>query len=183
MMLRQEAALDRSIDRKVRILLRLRKELSSPPVAPGGQDDDARKKNVDEALDSAIVSDDSQRVETVENLKVTDQCGNVYENKGSACSSPAQSGNVAENKGGRQYVVGGRWGRAGRRRHSSRCPELRLIMGNSLGGLLLRFALCVLPFDLLLSSASARTRQRAKGKTQKAKPPHTTYHLPHTVGR
>jgi hypothetical protein len=38
MMLRQEAALDRSIDRKVRILLRLRKESANLPTAPAGQD-------------------------------------------------------------------------------------------------------------------------------------------------
>jgi hypothetical protein len=58
-------------------------------------------------------------------LKVNDRCGNVYENKGSAFSSPWRSGNVIENegsyalksgnvidkKGGRWWVVGGRWGK------------------------------------------------------------------------
>ncbi len=40
MMLRQEAALDHSIDRKVRILLRLRKDAADLPVAPASQDQD-----------------------------------------------------------------------------------------------------------------------------------------------
>ena len=58
MMLRQEAALDRSIDRKVGILLRLRKELTNPPITPTGQDDGGRTENIEEAFDSDIVSDD-----------------------------------------------------------------------------------------------------------------------------
>ena len=77
MMLRQEAALDRSIDRKVRILLRLRKESANLPIAPAGQDDGARVGNVEEVLDSDIVSDTSQGVEMVEDSKMNEQCGNV----------------------------------------------------------------------------------------------------------
>jgi len=135
MMLRQEAALDRSIDRKVRILLRLRKEFTDLPVAPAGQDDSGRMKNVEKALESDISSensqseeltnfpvapagqddgarmeniegtlendissDNSQGVEAVENIKMKEQRGNVYENKGPACSGPGQSGNVIENE-------------------------------------------------------------------------------------
>jgi hypothetical protein len=60
MMLRQEAALDRSIDRKVRILLRLRKESANLPIAPAGQDDGGRMENIEEALESDIQSDNSQ---------------------------------------------------------------------------------------------------------------------------
>jgi hypothetical protein len=63
MMLRQEAALDRSIDRKVRILLRLRKEFANPPVAPAGQDDGARMENIEEALGSDMSSQNSQSEE------------------------------------------------------------------------------------------------------------------------
>ena len=63
MMLRQEAALDRSIDRKVRILLRLRKESTNPPVAPAGQDDGAGMGNIEESLDSDISSLNSQSEE------------------------------------------------------------------------------------------------------------------------
>ena len=43
MMLRQEAALDRSIDRKVRILLKLREESNNPPIALPGQTDGSEK--------------------------------------------------------------------------------------------------------------------------------------------
>ena len=82
MMLRQEAALDRSIDRKVRILLRLRKESTNLPIAPPGQDDGARMENIEEVLESDIMSDNSQGVEAVEDLKMNERCGNVIENKG-----------------------------------------------------------------------------------------------------
>jgi hypothetical protein len=99
MMLRQEAALDRSIDRKVRILLRLRKESSNLPVAPPVQDDGGRMENVEKALESDISSENSQSVEAAENLKMKEQSWNVYENKGPDLSSPGRSGNVVENKG------------------------------------------------------------------------------------
>jgi hypothetical protein len=98
MMLRQEAALDRSIDRKVRILLRLRKESTNLPVDPPGQDDGARTENNEGATDSDIVSDSSQAVETVENLKVKERRGNVTENKALHFLESERSGNVAENK-------------------------------------------------------------------------------------
>ena len=82
MLLRQEGALDRSIDRKVGILVRLRKELPDLPTAPAGQDEGARMGNDEEVTDSDIVSDDSQGVEVVEDTKMTERRGNVYENKG-----------------------------------------------------------------------------------------------------
>jgi DNA-binding transcriptional MerR regulator len=99
MMLRQEGALDRSIDRKVRILLRLRKESSNLPIPPAGQDVGAGMENLEEAFDSDIVSEDSQGVGTVEDIKLKERSGNVVENKGPAFSGPEQSGNVVENKG------------------------------------------------------------------------------------
>jgi hypothetical protein len=68
----------------VRILLRLRKESTNLPLAPPGQDDGGRMGNIEEALDSDIVSDKSESVEAVEDLKVKEQYGNVTENKGSA---------------------------------------------------------------------------------------------------
>jgi hypothetical protein len=57
---------------------------------------------------------ENQRLGT---LKVSDQYGNVYENKGPALSSPASSGNVYENKGSYALKTGmllkikvvGRW--------------------------------------------------------------------------
>jgi hypothetical protein len=59
-MLRQEAALDRSIDRKVRILLRLRTEFTTLPIAPPGQDNGAGVESIEEAPGSDNSSDDSQ---------------------------------------------------------------------------------------------------------------------------
>jgi hypothetical protein len=104
MMLRQEAALDRSIDRKVRILLRLRKELTNPPTAPSGQDDGARMENTEEALDSDSKSDTSHSVEAVGNLKIRERCGNAIENKGSLWKSVVSAGNPYENKA--SYSIG-----------------------------------------------------------------------------
>ncbi|MGD0456797.1 MAG: hypothetical protein ABSC21_03525 [Terriglobia bacterium] len=98
MMLRQEGALDRSIDRKVRILWRLRKEFTNLPTAPAGQDDGARMENIEDIPEGDIVSENSQSVETVEDLKMKERCRNVVENKGSAFSIPGQGGNVVENK-------------------------------------------------------------------------------------
>jgi hypothetical protein len=80
MMLRQEGALDRSIDRKVRILLRLRKEFANLPIAPAGQDDGARMENMEEIADSDISPENSRSVETVENLKMKERSGNVIDN-------------------------------------------------------------------------------------------------------
>jgi len=82
MMLRQEAALDRSIDRKVRILLRLRKESTNLPIAPAGRDDGGRMENIEEIPNSDIASDNSQSVGTVGDLKLSERRANVIENKG-----------------------------------------------------------------------------------------------------
>ena len=106
MMLRQEAALDRSIDRKVRILLRLRKESTNLPIAPAGQDDGARMGNMEELLGSDILPENSQGAETVENSKMKERCGNVIENKGSRFENRQQSGNVTQNKGSYALIAG-----------------------------------------------------------------------------
>ena len=98
MMLRQEAALDRSIDRKVRILLRLRKEFTNLPTTPAGQNDGTRMENVEEAFDSDISPDNSQGVETVEDIKLKDRSGDVIENKGPGLEDRQVSGNVIEKK-------------------------------------------------------------------------------------
>jgi hypothetical protein len=98
MMLRQEGALDRSIDRKVRILLRLRKESTNLPTAPASQEDGARMENTEEVTDSDSMSHTSQGVETLEDSKLKERCGNVYENNGSALKTPHGSGNVIESK-------------------------------------------------------------------------------------
>jgi hypothetical protein len=91
MMLRQEAALDRSIDRKVRILLRLRKEFTDLPVAPG-QDNGGRMENMEEAPDSDIMPATTQSVEAVEDTKMRDQCRNVHENKGPLWKTAGEAG-------------------------------------------------------------------------------------------
>jgi hypothetical protein len=97
-MLRQEAALDRSIDRKVRILLRLRKESANLPIAPPSQDDGPGMENIREIIDSDLLSEHIQGVEAVEDSKLNEQHGNVYENKGPALRGPRPTGNTAENK-------------------------------------------------------------------------------------
>jgi hypothetical protein len=91
MMLRQEAALDRSIDRKVRILLRLRKEFTDLPVAPG-QDNGGRMENMEEAPDTDIMPATTQSVEAVEDTKMRDQCRNVHENKGPLWKTAGEAG-------------------------------------------------------------------------------------------
>ena len=106
MMLRQEAALDRSIDRKVRILLRLRKELTNPPVAPPDRGDGPTVGNMEEIFDSDIASDNSQSARAVEDLKLSEQHGNVYENKGSRFEHREQSRNTTQNKGSYTLIAG-----------------------------------------------------------------------------
>jgi hypothetical protein len=98
MMLCQEGALDRSIDRKVSILLRLRKEAANRAIAPPAQDDGPRVGSIEEIVDSDISSDNSQSVGAVKDLKLNDQCGNVIENKGSRLEDRKKSGNGAENE-------------------------------------------------------------------------------------
>ena len=56
-------------------------------------------ENIEEVLDSDIVSDNSQGVEAVEDSKMNERCGNVYENKGRLWTTRRRSGNVIENKG------------------------------------------------------------------------------------
>ena len=98
MMLRREETLDRSIDRKVRILLWLRKELATRSIAPPSRDDGGRKESTEEVGDSNIMSHNLQRVEAVEGPKMKERSGNVPENKGPAIRSPGRSGNIKENK-------------------------------------------------------------------------------------
>jgi hypothetical protein len=106
MMLRQEGALDRSIDRKVRILLRLRKESANLPVAPPDQDDGPTVGNMEEIFDSDIASDNSQSARAVEDLKLSEKHGNVYENKGSRFEHREQSRNTTQNKGSYTLIAG-----------------------------------------------------------------------------
>jgi len=106
MMLRQEAALDRSIDRKVRILLRLRKESANLPAAPPDQDDGPTVGNMEDTFDSDIASDNSQSMRVVEDLKLNARCGNVIENKGSRFEHREQTRNTTQNKRGYTLIAG-----------------------------------------------------------------------------
>jgi hypothetical protein len=91
--------MDRGIDRKVRILLRLRKDAADLPVAPAGQDDGARMEDLEEALENDISSSAPQAVEAAESSKMSERTGNVIENKGPAFGETVPTGNVTENKG------------------------------------------------------------------------------------
>ena len=106
MKLRQEAALDCSIDRKVALLLRLRKESANLPIAPIGQDDGLAGGNMEEIVDSDISSDHLQSVGAVEDLKLNVQCGNVTENKGSSLENHKRNGNPLEKKGSYVFRTG-----------------------------------------------------------------------------
>src|SRR5208337_4217981 len=108
MMLRQEAALDRSIDRKVRILMRLRKESANLPSAPPGQDEgtgnieEVPRNDISSRIfvsaaggarghgqDARATAGETPALQGVfqsagmECSKMNDRCGNVCENKGS----------------------------------------------------------------------------------------------------
>ena len=72
MLLRQEASLDRSIDRKVRILMRLRKEMANLPLAPPGEDDCVGMKSTEKIPEDDIMPDMLQHVEVVEGLKMNE---------------------------------------------------------------------------------------------------------------
>jgi len=55
-------------------------------------------ENIEETPDSDIPSENSQGVEAVEDLKMKERFGNIYENKGPLWKEPERSRNVIENK-------------------------------------------------------------------------------------
>ena len=78
MMLRQESALDRAIDRKVRILLSLRKEYSDDKLAvaiPPAAGDDPGMQEVERILGIDIPSDISAKGQGVEIQKCRNEAG------------------------------------------------------------------------------------------------------------
>jgi hypothetical protein len=87
MLLKQEAALDRSIDRKVRILLTMRQEHARE--SRGGSQCAPTRETVDRAAEelSKVVGLDAGTESPAE------------ENAGETSKSPEQSENVVENKG------------------------------------------------------------------------------------
>jgi hypothetical protein len=94
-LLRQEGSLDRSIDRKVRILLSLRKESASLAAAPARGRGGTQRKSIDEP--TAGTPEDA--VEAGANIKVRERSGNVAENKGGSLENLPKSGKVMENIG------------------------------------------------------------------------------------
>ena len=84
MLLRQENALDRAIDRKVRILLSLRKEYSDDKLAAGippAEADDLEMQEAEQILGIDIPSDISANGQGVGTSKMPERSGNVTENK------------------------------------------------------------------------------------------------------
>jgi len=110
MMLRREAALDRSIDRKVKILLAMRKEFTMPKLPPGfgGLEDEVENEIVRQGAGSDILSMSPPTLAArragsrpedraagglgSQPEKVNEQTGNVTENKGGGSNQPAISG-------------------------------------------------------------------------------------------
>jgi hypothetical protein len=97
-LLRQEGSLDRSIDRKVRILLSLRKDSARRAPAPAGEDGGAQTESSAEPLGS--VPKNTGPVKAVGNIKLKERSGNVAENKGRHPDSRPGSRSVLENAGG-----------------------------------------------------------------------------------
>src|SRR5208337_2279384 len=84
MMLRQEGSLDRSIDRKVRILVALRREYASgslPNMPPDG-DADTNRTNIGKISQGDVSRETPQPVGAVGDTKMTERSLNVRENKG-----------------------------------------------------------------------------------------------------
>jgi hypothetical protein len=78
-LVRQEGALDRSIDRKVRILLGLRKESAGLAGAPAGGGGGTQRESIEAATDG--VPENEELVEAASNIKLKERSGNVDENK------------------------------------------------------------------------------------------------------
>jgi hypothetical protein len=107
-MLRQEGALDRSIDRKVRILLALRREWASgklPGTAPEG-DNDVNMAEADKVLDTEVPAGGMEAGATAQSPKMKERSLNVAENKGPLWKTPERSWNVGENKGSYAFKPG-----------------------------------------------------------------------------
>jgi hypothetical protein len=98
-LVRQEAALDRSIDRKVRILLAMRKEFSASNIPPPEEDEDMTSASRGDATQPDLVPEDPQPAESTEDTNLTERSLNVVENKGHAQEAGEGSSDVAEKSG------------------------------------------------------------------------------------
>jgi hypothetical protein len=97
-LLRQEGSLDRSIDRKVRILLGLRKESPRVAGAPAGGRGDRQREDFEGVGGSS--TENAKLVEVHANIKMKEQSGNAIENKRPSTESQRVNGNVLEYTGG-----------------------------------------------------------------------------------
>jgi hypothetical protein len=96
---RQQGALDRSIDRKVRILLALRKGFSigDRPALPTGQADGAEMEKTDAILGTDIPLESPATKEASQLEKFNERSGNIVENKGRLWKTRERSRNFVEN--------------------------------------------------------------------------------------
>ena len=90
LLLRQEASLDRSIDSKVRILVRLRKELPNLPVALLGEDNGSRMESTEKILDDDIMPEHLQVAETAGEEE--GNCGGKNKSKGKSQNAKGKAG-------------------------------------------------------------------------------------------
>jgi hypothetical protein len=95
MLLRQEAALDRSIDRKVRIILTLRQEharlcrggsrtAQPSTIPPGDEPHDRAAQELSKVVGLDARTESPAEENAAETSKSPEQSENVYENKGPA---------------------------------------------------------------------------------------------------
>ncbi len=94
MLLRQEAALDRSIDRKVRIILTMRQEHArlcrgGSRTAPAGEPEDRAAEELSKVVGLDAADRKSGRGKRRRNPKSPEQSENVIENKGPAAEGVA----------------------------------------------------------------------------------------------
>jgi hypothetical protein len=94
-LVRQEGALDRSIDRKVKILLQLRRDADRRAPAGAGGDGGAERESAAKA--AARVPENGEPVEAVSNIKLEEPRGNVSENTGWFAAALASSRPPVEN--------------------------------------------------------------------------------------
>ena len=81
-LVRQEGSLDRSIDRKVRILLKLRNDAARLASAAAGGDERSEREGLEEVANPSA-PEPAEVVPALANQKMQERSGNVIENKGS----------------------------------------------------------------------------------------------------
>jgi hypothetical protein len=106
-LVRQEGSLDRSIDRKVRILLGLRKESGRQAGAPAGGRGGAQREDVEEPVAGA--PEHAELVEAHANIKMKEQSRNVAENKRPSTENQRGNGDALEYTGGSPGPAGMVW--------------------------------------------------------------------------